>query len=145
MRSSVEGARNIMIHNVYCTGNLSPLSSKIKPPDELLPVDGYESNLHDSASLSYTSAQYVLLGDFNIHHPNLGGESVRPDQSSQLLLTHQELQSLSLLLLPETDTFEQQNAHSTIDLVYFLSSLSQSLTASCFRKDLHVGSDHNPI
>jgi hypothetical protein len=139
MRSSVEGAKDIMIHNVYRTGNLSSSHSEVQPPDDLLSVDTHIIFSHVSAALSDTSAHHVLLGDFNIHHLNWGGASVRPNHSSQLLLTLQELHDLSLPLSPETVTFEWHNAQSTIDLVFSSSSVSNFLIACCLREDLHHG------
>ncbi len=89
-----------MIHNGYCTRNLSPTSSENQPPDEPLLVDTHEIFLHVSAALCDASAYHVLLGDFNIHHPIWGGADVKPDRSSQLLLSLQELHELSLLFPP---------------------------------------------
>jgi hypothetical protein len=71
--------------------------------------------------------------------------SVRPDCSSQLLFSLQELHNLSLMLPPETVTLKKQNAQSTIDLAFYLSSLSHSLTACCSGKSLDYGSEHYPI
>ncbi len=61
-------ARDILIHNVYRSGNHSPTSSENLPLDELLSVDTYEVFSHVSAALSDTTAHYVLLGDVNIYH-----------------------------------------------------------------------------
>jgi hypothetical protein len=93
-----------MIHNVYRTGNLPPTSSELQPTDELLPLDTHEIFSFVHASLSDNSVDHVLLGDFNIHHPNWGGPLTRPHRASQLLLSLQELHNLGLLLPPETIT-----------------------------------------
>jgi exonuclease III len=69
MKSFVEGERDIMIHNVYCTRNISLSSSKNQPHDVPLSVDTHKIFLHVYAALTYNSAHHVLLGDFNIHHP----------------------------------------------------------------------------
>ncbi len=69
LRSSVEWARDVMIHNVYRTGNLSPTLLEHQHPDEPLSVDTHEIFSHVSIAFSDTSAHHVLLGDFNIHHP----------------------------------------------------------------------------
>jgi hypothetical protein len=69
LRSLMEGARDIMIHNVYHSGNLSLTTSENHPTDEPLSVDTREIFSHVSAALSDTSAYRVLLGDFNIHNP----------------------------------------------------------------------------
>ncbi len=86
MMSFVERARDLMIHNVYCTRSFSPISSETQAPDWLFSVDTIESFSHSSASLSDASDYHVLLGDINIDHLQWGGICVRPDNSSQLLL-----------------------------------------------------------
>jgi exonuclease III len=101
MKSFVKGTRDIMIHNVYCTRNISPSSLDNQSLDDPLSVNTHEIFSHASAALSYTSAHHVLLGDFNIHHPNWGGASVRPNHSSLLLLSLQELHDFTLPLPPE--------------------------------------------
>jgi endonuclease/exonuclease/phosphatase family metal-dependent hydrolase len=141
----VEGARETMIHNVCRTGNLSPTSSENQLPDESLLVDTHEISLHVSAALSDTSAHHVLLGDFNIHQPIGGGADVRSDCSSQQLLSLHELHELSLLLPPETITFQRHDAQRTIDIVFSSPSPSHTLTACCSREVLDHGSDHYPI
>jgi hypothetical protein len=145
LRGSVDGARDVVIHNVYSTGNLSPTSSESEHPDEPPSVDTHKILLHVSTALSDTSPYHVLLGDFNIHHCTWGGAGVRPDQSFQLHFSLQELHDLSLLLPPETITFKRHDAQSTIDLVFSSSSLSNTLTACCSREDLDHGSDHYHI
>ncbi len=101
--------------------------------------------MHVSAALSDAFAHHVLLGDFNIHHSNWGGAGVRPDSSSQLLLSLQELHVLLLLLPPEMIMFKKLDAQSTIDLVFSSSSLLHTLTACRSREDLDHGSDYYPI
>ncbi len=134
-----------MIHNVYHTRNFPPSLSEIQPPTEPLSVDTHEIFSYDSAAISDTSANHVLLGDINIYHPNLGGASVRPNHFSRLLLSLQELHDLSFLLPPETVTFAKHSAQSTIDLVFSSSSLFLSLMACRSRKDLDNRSDHYPF
>ncbi len=145
LRSSVEGAINLMIHNVYSTGYLSLSSSENHPPDGLLSVDTHKIFLHVSAALSDASAHYVLLGDFNIDHPICGGAGVRPNHSSQLLFSLQELHELSLLSPLETNTFKRYNAQSPTVHVFSSSALSHTLIACHKREELDHGSDHYPI
>jgi endonuclease/exonuclease/phosphatase family metal-dependent hydrolase len=134
-----------MIHNVYRTRNLPSTSSENQPPDEPLPLDTHEIFSFVSAAISDDSADHILVGDFNIHHPNWGGPRVIPHRASQLLLSLQELHNLSLLLPPEIITFKRHGGESTIDLVFSSSDLMNSLTACCLREDLDHGSDHYPI
>jgi hypothetical protein len=70
-----------VIHNVYCTENLSPTLSKYEHPEEPLLVDTQKIFLHVSTALSDTSAYHVLLGDFNTHHPTWDGARVWPYRS----------------------------------------------------------------
>jgi hypothetical protein len=116
--SSVEGVRDVMIHNVYRTRNLPPTSSENQPPDEPLPLDTHEIFSFVSAAISDASADHILLGDFNLNHPTWGGPRVTPHRASQLLLSLQEQHHLSLLLPPETITFKRHGGKSTIDLVF---------------------------
>jgi putative hemolysin len=70
--SPAQGVRDIMIHNEYRTGNLSPTSSELQPTDELLLLDTHEIFSFVHVSLSDDSVDHVLLGDFNTHHSNWG-------------------------------------------------------------------------
>jgi hypothetical protein len=106
LRSFVEEVRDIMNLNVYRMHNLPPTFSKNLPPDEPLSLDTHEIFSYTSAAISAASADYVLLGDFNIHHLNWGGARVRPHCASQLLLSLQELHIFSLLLPPESINFK---------------------------------------
>jgi endonuclease/exonuclease/phosphatase family metal-dependent hydrolase len=134
-----------MIHNVYRMQNLPPTSSENQAPDEPLPLDTHEIFSFVSAAISDASADNVLLGDFNLHHPNWGGPRVTPHRASQLLLSLQELHNLSLLLPPEKITFKRHSGESKIDLVFSSSDLINTLTACCLREDLDHGLDHYPI
>jgi hypothetical protein len=145
LRSSVEGDRDVVIHNVYRTGNLPPTSSENQPRNEPLSLDTHEIFSFVSAAISDASADHVLLGDFNIHYPNWGGPRVTPHRTAQLLLFLQELHNLSLLLPPESITFKRHCGESTIDLVFSSSDLMNTLTACRLREDLDHGSDHYSI
>jgi hypothetical protein len=145
IRSSVEGVRDVTIHNVCRMRNLPSTSSENPPPDEPLPLDTHEIFSFVSAAISDASADHVRLGDFNIHPPNWGGPRVTPHCASQLLLSLEELHNLSLLLPPESITFKRHGGESTIDLVFTSSDLMDSLTACCLREDLDHWSDHYPI
>jgi hypothetical protein len=98
-----------------------------------------------SAAITDASADHVLLGDFNMHHPNQGGPRVIPHCASQLLLSLQVLHNLSLLLPPESITFKRHGGESTIDLVFSSFDMMNSLTACHLREDLDHESDHYPI
>jgi hypothetical protein len=76
-----------MIHNVYRTRKFSPTSSENLPLDEPLSPDTHEIFSFVSAVISDASTDQVLLGDFNIHHPNWGGPRVTPQHASWSLLS----------------------------------------------------------
>ncbi len=78
LRSSDKCVRDVVVHNVYRMRNVPPTSSENMPPDEPLPLDIHEIFSFVSVALSDASADHVLLGDFNIHHPNWGSPRVRP-------------------------------------------------------------------
>jgi hypothetical protein len=107
-----------------------------------LSLDTHEILSLVSAAISDASADHVLLGDFNIHHPNLRGPRVRPYRASQLLLYLQELHNLSLLLPPETITFKRHGRESTIHFVFSSFDLSNTITTCPLREDLDYGSGH---
>ncbi len=140
--SFIQSMRDVMIHNVYRRQNLSPISMETRPPDGPLLLDAHERFSHVSAAISNNSADHVMLGDFNIHHPNWGRPRARPYRASQLLLTLQEINNLSLLLPCGTLTFRRHSEESTIDLVFSSSALSNTLTDCRLREDLDHGSDH---
>jgi hypothetical protein len=145
LRSSDEDVTDVIIINDYQTRNLPSTSSEKQPPDEPLPLYTHENFSFVSATISDVSADHVLLGDFNIHHPNWGGPRVTPHCASQLLMSLQELHNLSLLLPPESITFKRHGGESTIELVFSSSDLMNSLTACRLREDLDHGADHYPI
>jgi endonuclease/exonuclease/phosphatase family metal-dependent hydrolase len=143
--SSDDGVRDVMINNVYRTQNTPLTSSEIQPLDEPLPLDTHETFSYDSATIPDASANRVLLGDFNMHHPNWKGPRVTPHCASQLLLSLQELHNLFLLLPPESIIFKRHGGESTIDFICSSSDLLNSLTACRLTEDLDHGSDHYPI
>ncbi len=101
MRSPVEGAEDTMIYNVYSTRNVPHCLQKSRSLMCRFQLHPWTFS-HVFAAFSNTSANHVLLGDLNIHYPNWGHGSVRPDCFSLLLFSLQELHDLSLLLLLET-------------------------------------------
>ncbi len=133
-----------MIHNVYRTQNISPTSSEKQPLDEPLSPYTHKISYFVSAVISNASANHVLLGDFNIHHPNSGGPRVTPHSASQLLLSLQQQHHLSLLLPPRSITFKRHGGESTIDLVFSSFDLMNTLTTCFLGEDLDHGSDHYP-
>jgi hypothetical protein len=90
LRSPVHGVNDVMINNVYRMQNFSPTSSENQPLDELLSHDTHEILSFVSAGFSDASTDHVLLGDYNIHHPNWVGPRVTPHRASQLHLSLQE-------------------------------------------------------
>jgi hypothetical protein len=136
LRSSVEGVRDVIIHDVYRTQNLPLTSSGNQPPIEPLSLDTHEIFSFVSAAISDASANYVLLGDFKINHPNWGSPRATPHRAFQLLLSLQELHNLSLLLPPKTITFKRHGGESMIDLVFSSSDLMNTLNACRLREDL---------
>ncbi len=80
--SSVEGVRDVMIHNVYRTQNPPHTASESQPPDEPLSLETHERFSFVSAAIFDASADHVRLGDFNIDHLNWGGPRVTPHRAS---------------------------------------------------------------
>jgi exonuclease III len=146
----VDGARDIMIHNIYRpTGSstfISNFSQDSNFPDFFFATPDTSdvfSLLHNK--LLDTSADLILLGDYNLHHPLWGGERATTDTLAENLISFFNAHFLNLLLPPGTITWSQNRSETTIDLVFASPPLKNALESCRVRKDLHQGSDHLPI
>jgi hypothetical protein len=69
-KSSVEGVRDVTIHNVYIMLILSPTSMVNLSSYEPFSVDTHKIYSFVSAAIFDASTNLVLLGDFNINNPS---------------------------------------------------------------------------
>jgi hypothetical protein len=79
LKSPVEGARDIMIHNIYRPIGSSSFISSISQDSDFSYLFTASPDASDAFSLLHsklldTSADDILLGDLNLHHP-LWGEA----------------------------------------------------------------------
>ncbi len=92
-----------------------------------------------------TEKSVIYLGDFNLHHPEWGGDHVNADVRAEELLQTVNLLGLELLLPPGTITYERGSTRTTIDLAFSTPQLTQRLLACQVRKEWGSGVDHYPI
>ena len=92
------------------------------------------------------AGQHILLGDFNLHHPLWGGDSVTSShEMAYTLIQHTITAGLSLTLPAGTKTREASGSSSTLDLVFMSQWLEERLWHCSVDKTIDTGSDHWPI
>ncbi len=150
LKSPVEGARDIMIHNIYrpigSSSFISNFSDDSSPPafSSTSPDTSDVFSLLHNALLD-SSVDHILLGDFNLHHPLWGGERATTDTLSVYFSSFFNAHFLNLLLPPGTSTWSQNRLGTTIDLAFTSPPLKNALESCRVRKDIHQGSDHLSI
>jgi hypothetical protein len=90
-------------------------------------------------------ASYLVLGDFNLHHPAWGGDEAPRDVKAEDLLDLMESAGLDNWLAPGTITRDQAGYQTTIDLTLASYSLREQMIACEVDQDVHADSDHLPI
>lgn len=88
---------------------------------------------------------YLVLGDFNLHHPAWGGDDAPRDAGAEDLLDLMETAGLDNWLAPGSVTRDQAGSQSTIDLVLASYSLREQMIACEVDYSVHADSDHRPI
>jgi hypothetical protein len=78
LKSPVEGARDIMVHNIYRPQGISSFISNFSQESDLSGFFSAAPDASDVFSLLHhalldTCVDHILLGDFNLHHPLRGG------------------------------------------------------------------------
>ena len=87
----------------------------------------------------------LLLGDFNLHHPNWGGPNTTPDQEAAGLIGLVDQFGLDLITPVGTVTFRRGSRKSTIDLAFSSPALTQRVHSLQVLRDQGSGKDHYPI
>ncbi|EED11577.1 reverse transcriptase, putative [Talaromyces stipitatus ATCC 10500] len=91
-------------------------------------------------------AQYIVLGDFNRHHPLWAGTRYQHvDEEATELIDLMDEHRLEQLLPPGTITYERANAKSTIDLVWASHNLANRVVNCDTKREWWYGADHVPI
>ncbi|OOQ82702.1 putative reverse transcriptase [Penicillium brasilianum] len=98
------------------------------------------SGMHRQQEVSY-----LVLGDFNLHHPVWGGDDALRDAKAEDLLDLMEMAGLDSWLAPGTVTRDQAGSQSTIDLVLASYALREQILVCEVDRDVHADSDHLPI
>ncbi len=150
LKSPVQGARDIMIHNIYRPQGTSSFLSSYSHDSDLSDFSSAAPDNSDVFSLLHhalldISVDHVLLGDFNFHHSLWGGAQATADPMAENFISFFNAHFLHLLL-PQGSITRSENGHeTTINLVFASPPLKNSLESCRVRKDLHQGSDHLPI
>ncbi len=122
LKSMVPGTRDIIIHNIYRPQSSSSFISKFSQESDFSDFFSATTNTSDAFSLLYntlldTSAEHILLGDFNLYHPLWGGENAKTDTLSENFISFFNAHFLLLLLPRGTITHFNKSSETTIDLV----------------------------
>ena len=88
---------------------------------------------------------YLILGDFNLHHPAWGGDDAPRDARAEDLLDLMESVGLDNWLAPGSVTRDQAGSQSTIDLALASYMLREQLISCGVDHSVHADSDHLPI
>lgn len=127
----ISGFNTLHIHNVYNPILLTNSSRCL-------------SLLQEKIVLSLLE-EYVILGDFNFHHPVWGEIEAKSDSNSETLLALVKQYGLHLLLKTGTITYNEGGHQSTIDLIFASTAISECLIICKIPNDSEYGSDHRPI
>ncbi|OOQ86154.1 putative reverse transcriptase [Penicillium brasilianum] len=103
-------------------------------------LQGILSSMREQKEVSY-----LVLGDFNLHHPVWGGDAAPRDARAEDLLDLMESVGLDSWLAPGTITRDQAGSRSTIDLVLASYSLREQMLACEVDQSVHADSDHLPV
>lgn len=88
---------------------------------------------------------YLILGDFNLHHPVWGGDNAVQDGKAEDLLELMDAADLDFWLPPGTITREDAKSRTSIDLVMGSHALADRMVACEVNEKVHADSDHLPI
>ncbi|KAJ5907780.1 hypothetical protein N7495_000462 [Penicillium taxi] len=92
---------------------------------------------------------YLVIGDFNLHHPAWGGDGASQDLGSDDLLDQIDIAGLDLWLRPGTTIWRRGGEaglqETTIDLVLASYALRERMIACETKERIHADSDHLPI
>ncbi len=146
----MEGARDVMIHNIYRPQGTSSFTSNFSQDSDFSGFFLAASNNSDVFSLLHhalldTFVDHILLGDFNLHHPLWGGAQATTDTMAENFISFFNAHFLHLLLPQGSITCSENGCETTIDDIFASPPLKNSLKLCRVRKDLHQGFDHLPI
>ena len=127
-----EGTR-LVVHNIY------------NPPRNGRHRGGTLPKARESLE-RHRTAEQILLGDFNLHHPLWGGlNRGQTDPETDDLIDIIGDFALHGALPPGTVTYEEGRTRSTIDLCYVMTGLTDKVVKCEVDRSLDHDSDHLPI
>ena len=91
------------------------------------------------------SGEVILLGDFNAHHPEWGGDHSASEPQSEHLLLETRRRGLHLLNPRGVATWRRGQRESVIDLIFSSELLKDSVIRCDPREDWAIAQDHIPI
>ncbi len=146
----MEGARDIMVHNIYRPQGTSSFISNFSQEYNLSDFFSAAPDTSDVFSLLHhalpdTSVDHIPLGDFNLHCSLWGGAEATADTMAENFISFFNAHFLHLLLPQGTITRSENGYETIIDHVLTSPPLKNSLELGRVRRDLHQGSDHLPI
>lgn len=103
-----------------------------------------------SELISINEQSYLLLGDFNCHHPYWGGISAPRDTLAQALLNSTTSNGLHLITPPDVPIFRRRGREgviqeTVIDLSFATEDLRERVISCTIRVDWSLRQDHIPI
>ena len=132
------------------------ISLKIRNPNSRTTIHLY--NIYNEVGTDTLSAlaeamdnesphDFLILGDFNLHHPLWSPQRLRARESSRAdqLLTLVEDFQLQLITVPGTATHRWQGGESTIDLTFASEDVASNVIRCKIDRRLDYDSDHLPI
>ncbi len=124
----------VHVHSIY-----SP------SPEGLRRIE-HDSPVFRIPQLLQKPGEHILVGDFNLHHPNWGGTACfdRHDMADELIRITQQA-DMRQLTPPGTLTWKARGASSTIDLAFATPGLARRMIKCGVDQRLEHGSDHLPV
>lgn len=136
----------VAIHNIYnphTDGSPSNMEYNRIPGNSVIPM-------LDRALRTYNIREQIVIGDFNLHHPDWAGQGARESHANQTTCLKEVFskggmkQCLPVGMI--TRRSDQQGVtDSTIDLVWATEGVKQALHSCGTRLDLDCDSDHLPV
>ena len=122
------------IHNVY---NPSPRNYDSTTSPSTIP---------EIAPALERPGEHILLGDFNLHHPEWNNQGRYTYHAAADQLLEATLRKEMSLALPENSvTWKARRSESAIDLAFLTPAAYHAMINCRVRIDLQYGSDHRPI
>ena len=92
------------------------------------------------------TSNIIAVGDFNVHHPQWGGDEIPPDADADQLLAVIDEFGLMQHVPRGSSTFQSSvSSPQTLDLMFTTEGLRERVTQCGVAYDFDHGSDHYPV